>query len=119
MNKFKVGDRVAVYSWLNKRVTGTVRDITSAEVFVEYDTPLPRAIRSSGSEMHVVKGGTKAWSLYQQCRKLKPAKKARRVFIREQDLDPKILCSRAVIATPNRAVGEDVEFVEVRKKKVS
>lgn len=113
----EVGQRVAVYGffrslttdrarspgrfWYARGVRGTVRDIVDEdEVVIKYDD-------GTVGEVHP-----------KQCRRLKPP---RRIFVREAALsavaDGRVASDKDFSVSLQRCVNDDVEFVEVRRKK--
>ncbi len=100
MNKLKVGDRVAFYNTTGRSV-GTVRYIWSNSWALDVVT--------SYTETVVIVH-------YKQCRKLKPKKPLRTIWVTESSLN-RLANSEVAFSLNPPPHWECVQFREVRKKK--
>lgn len=108
MSKFKVGDRVAVYSSLGRRM-GFIKEINKeAGIFLVF---FPGPGRND-----------RTWAHPKQCRKLRPKAKRRRVWIADTYVGDEQITSNHITFDaekydiPSRS-STWVEFVEVRRRK--
>lgn len=111
MNKFKVGDKVAIYGCdengnairIVSRVTG---DLGNGIYYTDEDTS------------HLIGHYDLSMVHEKQCRKIVTVKGKRRVYICERHLKDTFLKggSNLFHVTTKHSAPDDVEFVEVRKK---